>query len=300
MIVVRDGVSGQKLQLRGQRPLSSLANIDSEAKLVAHVCNTLSQAMIVSSPDQSKWVSTRASTPRIRIRGAISLEPAPTKAAQFLSLGIEPLSIRYGHSVIYDEINRLFENSSFGNEAESSDLDATETKRRYEDRRHKSTDFTNKELRGTRKGFDRWPMFFIKIDFLDSVTHRAEVATVDLVEDKKGSLISVVELLQAMVLEFLRSHHFRPKSTRSTRIPQNRDSEAVRNSPEGSARTERGNDVETQSLKPVQAQRVGSPFNTWSRVKIGRPKPASSIPKHIEDQYLFVIESRSKQSRFGK
>jgi DNA mismatch repair protein MLH3 len=293
-IVVRDGVSGQKVQLRGQRPLSSLANTDSEAKLVAHVCNTLSQAMFVSSPDQSKWVSTRASTLRIRIRGAISLEPAPTRAAQFLSLGIEPLSIQYGHSVLYDEINRLFENSSFGNEAESSGLDATETRWRYEDRRHKSTDFTNKELRGTRKGFDRWPMFFIKIDFLDPVTDRVEVATVDLVEDKKGSLISVVELLQAMVLEFLRSHHFRPKSTRSTRIPQNRDSETVRNLPEGSARAERGYDLETQSLKPVQAQRIGSPFNTWSRVKSGRPKPASSIPEQFYEPKNMVFQGEIK------
>jgi DNA mismatch repair protein MLH3 len=294
LVVVRDGVSGQKLQLRGQRTLSSLANGQSDAKFVAHVCNTLSQAMFISSPDQSKWVSTRASTPRILIRGAISLEPAPSKAGQFISLGIEPLSIQYGHSVLYDEINRLFDSSSFGNKAESSDLDAVETKSRYEDGRHKSTDFTNKELRGTRKAFDRWPMFFIKIDFFDPVTRRVEVATLDLVEDKKGSLTSVVELLQAMVQEFLRSHHFRPKSTRPSRVPQNRDSEYVRNLSEGGVRAERGNDLETQSLKSVQAQNIGSPFNTWSRVKSGTPKPANSIPGQFYEPKNLALQGEIK------
>lgn len=292
LVVVRDGVSGQKLQLRGQRQLSLLPNAQSEAKFAAHVCNTLSQAMFISSPDQSKWVSTRASTPRIIIRGAISIEPAPTKAAQFISLGIEPLSIQRGHSVLYEEINRLFESSSFGNEAESSHLDAAETM--YEGRRHKSTGFTNKELRGTRKGLDRWPMFFIKIDFLDPVTHRAELATVDLVEDKKGSITSVVELLQAMVQEFLRSHHFRPNSTHPTRIPQNRELEHVKNSSEGDVKAERGNYVETQSLKPAQAQRIGSPFNTWSRVKSGRPKMANSIPEQFYGPINLAFQGQIK------
>jgi DNA mismatch repair protein MLH3 len=281
LIVVRDGVSGQKLQLRGARPVSSWGNTQSEAKFIDHVCNTLSQAMFISSPDQSKWVSTRASTPGIRIRGAISQEPAPTKAAQFISLGIEPLSIQYGHSVLYDEINRLFESSSFGNEDESIDLNAAEIKRKHEDRRYKSENFTTKELRGSRKGFDRWPMFYIKIEFLNPATQEGELSPDNLVEDKKGSLSSVAELLQAMVLEFLRSYHFRPKSTHPIRVLQKRGSESVGNLPEGSPRAGRGNDVGPQSLKPVQMQSRGSPFNTWSRVKSGRPKPGISIPEQF-------------------
>jgi DNA mismatch repair protein MLH3 len=282
-IVVRDSVSGQKLQLRGTKPLRSPSgNTQREAKLITHVCNTLSQAMFISSPDQSKWVSTRASTPRIRIRGAISKEPAPTKVSQFISLGIEPLSIQYGHSVLYDEINRLFENSSFGNEDESSSFDAAQLKRKHGDRVSKSDEFTTTELRGSRKRFERWPMFFIQIEFLDPITEEVELGTTeDIVEDKKGSLSSVVELLKAMVFEFLKSHSFRPRITRPIHISRNGELESAGNISEGVFRAGRSNGPVSQSLNAAQAQRTGSPFDTWSRIKSGRPKPPSSILEQL-------------------
>ncbi len=280
LIVVRDAISSQKMRLRGTASLSSSGNNLSEAKLVAHVCNTLVQATLICSPDQSKWVSTRASTPRLRIRGAISKEPAPTKAVQFLCMGIEPLSIQYGHNVLYDEINRLFENSSFGKEDESSHFDNANTKGKHGDRWPKGDNFTIRELRGSRKGFDRWPMFFIQIEFLDPITQVVENGSIDdVVEDKKGSLSSVVELLKAMVVEFLKGHNFRPKFTRSTHISQNRASESARTTSERGARAGRGNEQGPQFPKQFQAQRTGSPFDTWSRVKSGRPKPRPSIPE---------------------
>jgi len=282
LIVVRDSVSNQKLQLRGAKLLSRSKNTQHDAKLVAHVCNTLSQAMFISSPDRSKWVSTRASTPRIRIQGAISQEPAPTKAVQFLSLGIEPLSIQYGHSILYDEINRLFENSSFGNEAEPSNSNAAQVKGSHESQLSKSDGFTTKELRGSRKGLDRWPMFFIQIELLDPITQQVALnAAHDIVEDKKGILGSILEVLKAMVLEFLKSHNFLPRTTRAITVFQNRKSENYGNISEGGYRSARGNKLGSQSFSPSQTPRMGSPFDTWSRVKSGRPRPPSNAPEQL-------------------
>jgi DNA mismatch repair protein MLH3 len=274
-LIVRDGDSDRRIQLRGTIPLDSFENLQSESTLVTHVCNTLSQAGFISSPNHSGWVLTSASTARISIQGVISREPGPTKAAQFVSLGIHPLNVHYGHSVLYDEINRLFENSSFGNQDDSSDIDATERKRRSEDGRHKGEGFTAKELRGSRKGFDRWPMFYIKVELLDAVRHDIALTAEDLVEDKKGGLSSIMELLRAMVLEFLKSHHFRPTSSRLDKVPQKMKSKRGRSSPDG------GDISGRQSCKPDQSQRNESPFKTWSRIKSGKPRLTNSIPEKL-------------------
>lgn len=281
LIVVRDGVSDRKIQFRGPRSADSLGDLHSETTFVTHVCNTLSQAAFILSPDQSSWVPTSASTSSIRVQGVISREPAPTKAVQFMSLGISPLNVQYGHSFLFDEINRLFENSSFGNDDDSINVDVAERKRRPEHGRCKGEGFTVKQLRGSRKGIDRWPMFYIKVELHDAVTHNVALSAEDLVDDKKGSLSSIMELLQAMIVEFLKSHHFRPTSTRLVNFPQKSVLKRAGSSPEEGDGLSRGTKSGRLSPKPGQMQRLESPFNTWSRVKTGKPKLANSIPEQL-------------------
>lgn len=293
-IVIRDSSSDRKIQLRGVRSTGPLRNLQGESNLVSKVCNMLSQAGFIPSLDQSKWVSTSASTSSIQIQGAISREPAPTKAVQFISLGIHPLTVQYGYSLLYDEINRFFQNSSFGTENDISDVDVAERTSEPEGAGYKSEGFTTKELRESKKGFDRWPMFFIKVELLDTAGHDVALVAQDLVEDKGGGLSSIVELLQAMVLEFLRSHHFRPKSARFVGISQNRELKKARSVSEGGGRNLQGTKSGRKPYKSVQMQRMESPFKTWSRVRSGEPKLALDVRGQPNEPENLALNPESK------
>ncbi|OCL09930.1 hypothetical protein AOQ84DRAFT_338228 [Glonium stellatum] len=160
-----------------------------------YLLNILTQASYISPEDWSSWVPVSASTASISIKGAISLNPAPNKRVQFLALGIRPISTDSGNNELYDEINRIFKYSSFGSVEDTSDVDEIEKERRKLDRRFKSDGFTNRQIRGGRKGVDRWPM--------------------DAILESEGKLQSVVEVLSAMVTQWLSVHHFRPHKRRA-------------------------------------------------------------------------------------
>ncbi len=203
-VTILDISSGQKIRFTAKN--ASNAYIE-ESDYSKHVCNMLSQAGYISTPESCSWVPISASASRISIQGAISLKPAPMKHIQFISLGIHPLSSRGGHNVLFEEINRLFSNSSFGNLEDSVELDEAERKRRAKDRRYKSDMFTNKELRGVRKGIDRWPMFSFNIEVSGPVVG-TNMKVADALNDSDTLLSSIVDLLRVVTAEFLRGHHF--------------------------------------------------------------------------------------------
>ncbi|KAI8934360.1 hypothetical protein NX059_009095 [Plenodomus lindquistii] len=70
--------------------------------------HVLTQANYIAVDEWSNWVPVSVSTSAVSIKGAISLDPAPSKHVQFLSLGIRPILAGHGHNELYDEINRLF------------------------------------------------------------------------------------------------------------------------------------------------------------------------------------------------
>ena len=214
-VTLRDASTYQKMVLR----LPSNASI-SNGPLLGHVdipsiCRILSQASFIAVDEKSSWVPFRASTSALEIRGAVSLSPCATKHVQFVAFGIQPLLNFEGQNVIYEHINRLFQNSAFGNEDELEEIDETERKRRESDRRFKADGYTNKELKGPKKGIDRWPMFYINIRRHD----RFNSLDIDEVLDDRGaSLTAILDLLQATLLEFLMKHHFRPKTRGGARV----------------------------------------------------------------------------------
>ncbi|RFU30391.1 hypothetical protein B7463_g5934, partial [Scytalidium lignicola] len=165
-MIVRDPETSQKFVIR-----PSMVNQLSKSPPITSfnlrkVYSILSQAQYTTRMDWGSWVVIGASTSKLNISGAISLQPSPSKRVQFLSLGIEPLICLYGQNILYDEINRLFMNSSFGNEEGGEQLDElTQERGLKEDINH--LDYTKKELRGSKKGVDRWPMFYMRIEILD-------------------------------------------------------------------------------------------------------------------------------------
>ncbi|RDL37969.1 uncharacterized protein BP5553_05402 [Venustampulla echinocandica] len=174
---------------------------------ISKVCTILSQASFITPDERPSWVRIAACTDEIQVEGAISLSPSPTKNVQFISLGIQPLLTGNGPTIVHDDINRLFMNSAFGSEEDFYTLDDAERIKRAKDGRYRSDGYTNRELKGSKKGVDRWPKFYINIRMMQHRPHEVD----DILDNQGTALRSVMELLQVMILEFLNRNLFRPK-----------------------------------------------------------------------------------------
>lgn len=158
----------------------------------------LTQANYISVTQWPTWIPVSASTPSLSVKGVISLEPAPTKSIQFISLGIRPLAADSENNELHNEVNRLFRHSSFGIE---------------EDCVVSEHDKDRRQLK-LRKGVDRYPMFHLRIALRKGTpASRAE----DELISEEINLQAVVEVLGAMVVQWLKAHHFRPVLARPNR-----------------------------------------------------------------------------------
>ena len=178
----------------------------------------LQGAYVVPSFSET-WVKTSARTPFLTIRALISLEPAPSKRVQFISFGIQHLRNDYTSNIFYDAINNWFASSSFGMQEEYDEIgNATKTR----DRRYKKDGFTNKQLRGGGKGIDRWPMFYIRVDFNGATSPNLKDGQI--LSTRQSQIESILSVLEAMVSGFLREHDFRSRKWRVRKRKASSDS----------------------------------------------------------------------------
>ncbi|KUJ06570.1 uncharacterized protein LY89DRAFT_743715 [Mollisia scopiformis] len=290
-ITVRELDSNQKLAIRPSVHFNEgITGVDA-----SRVCSILTQATFVSLDEKTSWVPVGISTQSLVVQGTISLVPSAIKQVQFISFGVHPLSGE-GPSILHDEINRLFFNSSFGNEEEVSDLDDAERTRRAKDRRFNSDGYTNKELKGGKKGVDRWPMFYINIGQVSSAG-TGEMNPDGIFDDTGNKFGAIMELLQVMITKFLTVHHFRPKPSRGLRSRKHNEGDFPQPAfPNGSlAETKISaslNRVAAQAKKSAESRsgksrldplgtnvrlppfrrslsKQDSPFEGWSKVKSG-------------------------------
>jgi DNA mismatch repair protein MLH3 len=246
--------------------------------------SVLTQSSYITIDEWPAWVPVTASTSNIAIKGAISLNPAPTKRIQFISLDIRPLSAEAGHNVLYDEINRMFALSSFGTIEDDADINETEKFRRHNDKRFKSDGYTNRQLKG-RKGVDRFPMFHLRVSLKDRRTmdgfgHRFL--------ENETNLQTVTDVLDAMITQWLSAHHFQPRKCNSRQdrpgiaSTSSPTSEIERQTPTPTLglRVSEGHSAASQSRKRKRQTMVQSkatserilhqPFAEWSRIKSGK------------------------------
>ncbi|KAH7305098.1 DNA mismatch repair protein [Rhexocercosporidium sp. MPI-PUGE-AT-0058] len=289
-VTIRDTRTNQQMNVR---PASM--PFQSGKVSVTSVCSILAQGSFISHEEKKSWISIHASTPNLDISGTISLDPTATKHVQFICLGIQPITSWGGQSILHDEINRLFVNSAFGNQEQEGEIDSAEQDRRVRDGRYKGDTYTNKELKGIKKGVDRWPMFFIKIQHPDLATSKSQVQ--DVLDEKGRGLLSILELLRVMIFEFLTKHHFRPKinnnrqpkkvidvgqpavssspTTRKSPIrPQTKDQTHAKPNKSSLERKHRLDPLGTNIRLPSFRQGSSAaeyPFDSWSRVKKGAP-----------------------------
>jgi DNA mismatch repair protein MLH3 len=238
----------------------------------------LQQGAGIDPDGWKRWVKASAHTPETTIRGIISVEPAPSKNTQFISLGNQYVGPENECNILYDEVNKLFSLSTFGAQFEE---DVAEKKtRNSKDRRFKSDGFTNGELRGRAKGIDKWPRFFIRIDLQanSSMYSRQD----HLLAEKKNILPSVIGVLEAMVTGFLTEQHFRPRKRRPKTV---KFSASTSNSPSRSRSRSRkirkeqpqrhgelepselGVNVKLPKFSRTEHQIIDADLSTWSRIK---------------------------------
>jgi DNA mismatch repair protein MLH3 len=164
--------------------------------------SVLRQAGLVTPNSAKTWIPASASSRTTIIKGAISLEPVPTKAIQFLSFGIHSLP-QSAHNELYDHINKLFGRSRFG-VVENEEPTSEEQQIRQQDHIFEDDDVTRKQ-KLLRKSVDRWPMFVLNISLKDSKTR----ASNDEIVQSEAGLKSIIDVLDALITEWLESHHFR-------------------------------------------------------------------------------------------
>ena len=215
-VKIRDVDNSTILQINSQK----LVRPDLQPNLSEHtgsnslqiLLNILTQGGYISFTEWDSWVPVAASTPSISIKGAISTDPVPTKAIQFISLDHNPLSAAGGHNELFDTVNRIFNLSSFGTTEDDVVVDEMEKTRRESDGRYKSDGFTNRQLKGGRKGIDRWPMFYFRISLEDK---RLPSNIGSTVFDNETNVQAVTQVLAAVATEWLRAHNYRPQRQRA-------------------------------------------------------------------------------------
>ncbi|KAF1955531.1 hypothetical protein CC80DRAFT_447293 [Byssothecium circinans] len=250
--------------------------------------NILTQANFITFDEWPAWVPTSASTSTISIKGAISLDPAPTKRVQFISLGIKPLSAESGHNELFDEVNRIFSLSSFGTIEDDANVDEHEKVKRQSDKRFKSDGYTNRQLTA-RKGVDRYPMFHLRISLK---SNNDSVRSEDQFIEDETNLQTVVGVLNAMITQWLSAHHFRPRKPCISRARHD-DPSGASSSDSGNSMREEGRAKnapsvrsdskdpakswprKTKKLKSTATEKASNstqlgPFAQWSRIKSGR------------------------------
>ncbi len=306
-VTVRVAATNEKLLIRGHTGLST--SVCPDQVDLAAVCAILVQSSLISVEDKPFWVSARASTPKMAISAAISLIPSANKHTQFIAFGIQPLLTHDARSILHDEVNRMFLNSAFGNDEEAMELDASELSRRAKDKRYKGDGFTNKELKGGKKGVDRWPMFYINIQQDAQLLGTTNLDIDGILDNKGSSLPAILELLQALLWEFLMKHHFRPKAERGRRNSQTaRDEKSIAQDlesskvsaeptakmllkPEFCSSKRTISEIRQQKLFSLTARikspsshqpsRSDAPFNAWTRVKSGSRPLTPALPKDV-------------------
>ncbi|OCK77413.1 hypothetical protein K432DRAFT_304291 [Lepidopterella palustris CBS 459.81] len=280
-IRLRDIDKNRSLFLNGQKTAALVGKEELErtsySSELRYMLNILAQASYVSFDEWGSWVPASASTTSISIDGAISLNPAPSKRVQFLSLGIRPLSSEEGHNELYDEINRIFSLSSFGTVEDDSDVDEDEKERRKYDKRFKSDGFTNREIKGGRKGIDRWPMFCLRISLKDLSASEGALL------NDKSQIQSVLEVLTAMVTQWLSVHNFCPR-TRKVKFGRLENAfESLSEADEESPSTPRvrkdstriNAEPRSQSALALKTMRIDSTIRKRKRSTLSRPASAT-------------------------
>ena len=195
-----------------QQPILDLpskpANFD-----IHTVRSILSQAKLIDPWERETWTRISGRSSRVSVEGAVSLQPGPSKRAQFISLNIKYLDHEGGDSLLYEVINRLFAASNFGNDDTERQDENSIFHGHKEDR--KGIEHARKQLRGCGKGIDRWPIFSLRILLKDNA--KAAPNGPRRVTQEQDIIGEVAKVIEAMFIKFLDDNNFKPRRPKRSR-----------------------------------------------------------------------------------
>jgi DNA mismatch repair protein MLH3 len=168
----------------------------------------LFQAGLAPLDSRPRWIPVSASTSKISCRGLVCLDPSPTRLCQFVSIGIHPCSSTSGHNTLFEAINKLFSNSSFG---------TVDTQ--LQPKGDSSAGYAQAQFR-TSKSVDRWPMYVLQVSLKDQGDKLARGPS-------DHQLQNVVEVLEAMMHQWLSAHQFRPRQNRTRKLGADHDTSST-------------------------------------------------------------------------
>jgi len=320
-VTLRDITNGKVLSLRphAERLPHSHPGISAHSqpyKLNAAL-SLLTQVSLISSDSWSSWIPVSARSSLVVVKGAISLDPSPTRQCQFITMGYQPLlqTSTSQHNIIHDEVNRLFSDSRFGMVEEK----IIRTDQQMKDKRFKHDGITKAQVKGMTKGVDRWPMFYLRIE-LNSEKHSLDDRQPRM--EDVVSLQKIVKLIHAMIQQWLEGNGFRnrQKSKASTKDERGQKLSPVSintNRPRSDSDL-MSKSIESHSVappvpgeeylpaylskqtkpslnKPTRLAESASAFQSWSRIKSGKAKitdtklaiqqpPATDIKNRVTDE----------------
>jgi len=262
---------------------------DSEIDL-GRIGSILAQSGMISSRNMDSWHVLSATIPDLTVRAAISIVPSPSKKLQFISLGDDPVLSRSNSNILFNEVNRLMSLSDFGNTSTTSDGSPSVCPSPVLDGSHGPGSTSG---RSWARPINKWPMFYIRIDTGNS----QELSTDELSPDSEKSIQRITDVLGAMILEFLRQQHMRPRLTKrqakgSDRPPSITTDQRgtgqrakFRNTGARSSTEEAfGSRLKLPSFKRSQAVNSGQGFHNWSRVKAAKDLSARASPDEASNQ----------------
>ncbi|KAL6706169.1 DNA mismatch repair protein [Coniothyrium glycines] len=270
---------------------------EQQSSPLAFMLNILTQMGFIGIDDWSSWVPVSASTSSVSIRGAISLEPAPSKQGQFITLGNQPLSTGEGHNELFGQINRLFALSSFGTTEDDQDVDHLEKLRRQRDKRFKHDGYTNRQLKA-RKDIDRHPAFHLRVILSGEDVPQLPIEQLD---NDETMLQSIVEVLCAMITQWLAVHHFRPRQPYARRTRPGTASESLGTGTRSLTASAEPQPASSQIFDFQAAEKVATRRPSTAPVRaVNHQHPRTSLTRQISEATqprAFTQWSRIKSGR---
>lgn len=267
----------------------------------------LAQSSLTNAAEMSTWHIVSAVLPDLAIRAAISTIPGPSKRLQFISLNDNPVLSRHSSNILFQEINRLFACSDFGNTGSIS---------RGASLKCPSLNNVGSDGGWSASGSNwakpvcKWPMFYIRIEATS--IQNFSVESDEAVPDSEKSIQRITDVLGVLIVEFLRQQGLRPRMTRrqGSMLERAQQTTASDTSQRGVERSTNARRQDSEAQKTEEAlnphfklpsfQGLGSAvsvptFTHWSRIKAAKGVEHDTPSEHHTSTALHENEGQWRQ-----
>lgn len=300
-LVLSDAERGKRVSIRLSRSTQENNSDVRNTVDLSRIGSILAQSRMINSRNMDSWHIISANVPDLTICAAMSVVPSPSKKHQFISLGNNPV-LSSGSNFLFDEVNRLISLSDFGSSGNISRSTTATCPSPVPGHAEAPSSISGKTW---AKPVNKWPMFYIRIDTSKNLPLGDDSDEIPPSSDK--SLQRVTDLLEAMILEFLKQQNMRPRINKRQGRISDRTQEchpvdqnhSKSSSKQGGARsnTNEGfnNNLKLPSFTRPQTVISSHNLNNWSRVKTAKgldthPQPSRDTSSRLGGRLLSLPE----------